>query len=112
MLARPPATVTLSRPGPLLEEGEQRRVIPTTPSLSLQHPEHLVHKRRDGERHPVLPARRKSYPQVLAVVLDLAPGGEVVRQELLALDLQDFVGRDAHREHLYDPTGRHPGLRA
>ena len=50
-------------------------MIPAAPPLGLQDPEHLVYERRDGERHPILPSRRQGYPQVLAVVLNLAPRG-------------------------------------
>src|SRR5687767_6717646 len=87
-------------------------MIPAAPSLGLQNPEHLLHERRDGERHLVLSARRKGYPKVLAVVLNLAPGGEVVRQELLALERENLVGCETPGEYLYDPIRRHTGLRA
>src|SRR5919107_1707771 len=86
-------------------------MVPAAPPLGHQCPEHLVHERRNRERRPVLPACLEGYPQVLAVILDLAPGGEVVRQELLTLHLEDLVGGEAPGEHLYDPIGSHPGLR-
>jgi hypothetical protein len=67
-------------------------VVPASLPLGNQGSEQLVHERCDGERHPVLPARRQSDPQVLAVILDLAARSEVVGEELLSLDLHDLVG--------------------
>src|SRR5215207_5535771 len=102
--------ISLSRP--FLDEGEKRRVVPAAPSLGLQDPKHLLYECRDGERHPVLPARRQGYRQILAVVFNLAPGSEFVRRELLALDLEYLVGCETPREHLYDSIRSHTGLRA
>ena len=48
----------------------------------------------------------------LAVVFDLAPGGEVARKEFLALDVKNLAGGEPPGEDLYYPLGSHPGLRS
>jgi hypothetical protein len=58
-------------------------VIPASPTRCHQGLEHLAHRRRGRQRHPVLTARFERDPQVLAVELDLAARIEVVFQDLV-----------------------------
>ena len=60
-------------------------MIPGSPALRFQRPEHLIHEGRDGQRDAVLPARLKRYPEVLVVERDLATRLEVTGKELLPL---------------------------
>ncbi len=85
-------------------------MVPAAPPLGNQGTEHLVHERRDRKRSPVLPARRKRYTEVLAVVFDLAPGGEVARKEFLALDMKNLASGEPPGEDLYYPLGSYPGI--
>ncbi len=55
-----------------------------TLSFHPQGLEHLVQDRRHRQGHPVLPARRERYPQVLVVQVYPEPGGEVVLEEVPA----------------------------
>ena len=75
-------------------------MVPAAPPFGDECPEHLIHHGRGREDGTAIPGRSERYAEVLAVVLGLAARGEVVRQELPALDLQDLAGRQASREGL------------
>src|SRR3712207_970908 len=89
----------------ILDDPQQRRVVLVAPALPLHLEEHLVDDRGHGQDHPVLPARRERYPEVLVVQLGAEARIEGVGEELLALDLHDLVAGEPAREDVEDLLG-------
>src|SRR3712207_7582699 len=53
----------------ILDDPQERGVVLAAPALPLHRQEHLIHDRRYGQHHAVLPARRERDPEVLVVQL-------------------------------------------
>ena len=66
-------------------------------SQHLQGLKHLIDDRGDGKGHPVLPAGRKRYPQILVVQFYPKAGIEGMPEHLLLVARTD-LGRGAPRQ--------------
>src|SRR5918997_3469695 len=96
----------------VLDDPQERRVILATPALLLHRKQHLVHDGRHGQHHPVLPSRGESDAEVLVMQLRPEARVELVREELLPLDLHDLVACESARENLEDLLRRNPSFGA
>src|SRR3712207_2178312 len=94
----------------ILDDPQERGVVLAAPALPLHRQEHLIHDRRYGQHHAVLPARRERYTEVPVVQLRPETGIELVGEELLPLDLHDLVAGEASREDVEDFFGGDPAF--
>src|SRR3954447_6288806 len=96
---------------PFFYKGQDSRMVPVALPLRLQYLQHLIHDGRNWQRHPVLSARRQSYPQILVVQFYPKAGIEGMIQELLSLGLHNLVPGEPPREYVQDLGRLHPRLR-